>query len=66
MKYLDKESKPLKVVVRDAIVVFVCSLISTITFFNLEGYINDFFNIVTETKTLNANTTQIFTDVPAF
>jgi hypothetical protein len=66
MKYLDKEDKPLKSVVRDAIVVFICSLLATFAFFNLEGYINDFFNVVTDTKVLNAGNTQVFTDAPGF
>ena len=66
MKYLDKKVKPLKNVVRDAIVVFISSFVSSIIFFNLEVYISDFFNIVTERKTLNVNATQIFTDEPGF
>ena len=66
MKYLDKEDKPLKFMVRDTIIVFCCGLLSTFGYFYLETYINDFFNIVTETKTLNTNATQIFTDEPGF
>jgi len=65
-KYLEKDEKPLKVLVRDAIIVFVCSVIACFIFFNCEGYINDFFNAVTETKVLNAQNTQIFTDAPGF
>jgi hypothetical protein len=65
-KYLEKEEKPLKVLVRDAIIVFVCAVIACFIFFNCEGYINDFFNAVTETKVLNAQNTQIFTDAPGF
>lgn len=66
MKYLDKQDKPLKHIVRDAIVVLICSIFSTFIFFNLENYISDFFNAVTETKVLNSNNTQIFTDTPGF
>jgi hypothetical protein len=65
-KYLEKEEKPLKVIVRDAIIVLVCSITSTFIYFNCEGYIHDFFNAVTETKVLNAANTQIFTDAPGF
>jgi RsiW-degrading membrane proteinase PrsW (M82 family) len=65
-KYLEKEEKPLKVIVRDAIIVFVCSVASGVIYFNCEEYIRDFFNAVTETKVLNANNTQIFTDAPGF
>ena len=37
-KYLEKDEKPLKVLVRDAIIVFVCSVIACFIFFNCEGY----------------------------
>lgn len=66
MRYLDKEKKPLKFIVRDTIIVFLSSVVATLSFFYLENYISDFFNIVTETKTLNTNATQIFTDAPGF
>lgn len=65
-KYLDKESKPLKVLVRDALVVFVASMTSCFGFFYFQNTIRDFFNVVTETTTLNSATTQIFTDTPGF
>ena len=66
MRYLEKEKKPLKFFVRDAIIVFLSGVASTFSFFYLETYISDFFNIVTETTTLNTNATQIFTDSPGF
>jgi len=66
MKYLDKEFKPLKIIVRDAIYVFVCSLSATFIYFSLDGNITDFFNVLTDTKTMNTGATQIFTDEPGF
>lgn len=66
MKYLDKEFKPLKFLVRDAVMVFVCSLAASLFVFNMDGSITDFFNVLTDTKTLNTATTQIFTDEPGF
>lgn len=66
MKYLEKNWKPMKVLVRDAFVVFICSIIATFIFFNLESHIGDFLNIVTVNTTLNPNATQIFTDDPGF
>lgn len=66
MRYLEKEKKPLKFIVRDTIIVFLSCTLATFSFFYLENYISDFFNIVTETKTLNTNATQIFTDAPGF
>jgi len=66
MKYLDKEFKPLKFLVRDAVMVFVCSITASFFVFNMDGSITDFFNVLTDTKTLNTATTQIFTDEPGF
>ena len=66
MKYLDKEYKPLKIVIRDAFYVFVSSFLSFNIYFYMDGNINDFFNVLTETKTMNTGTTQIFTDEPGF
>lgn len=66
MKYLEKEWKPLKSVVRDAVIVFICTFASGFVIFEMNGSINDFFNVVTETKTLNPAATQVFTDDPGF
>lgn len=66
MKYLEKEWKPLKTIIRDAGMVFVSSLTSSYIYFNFNHVIHDFFNIVTDTTTLNTATTQIFTDIPSF
>jgi hypothetical protein len=66
MKYLEKEFKPLKYIVRDAVIVFTSSLGAAYGFFYTKGSINDFFNIVTENKTLNMEAAQIFTDTPGF
>jgi len=66
MKYLDKQMKPLKNVIRDALIVFVASFVGTYAFSLFGGSVQEFFNIVTENKTLNAAATQVFTDVPGF
>ena len=66
MKYLDKQMKPLKTVIRDAFMVFVSSLVGVYVFSLFGGSFQEFFNIVTESKTLNAAATQVFTDVPGF
>jgi len=66
-RYLDKESDvSLKVIVRDSIVVFVSSVVAGIGFFYLSSYLGDFMNMVTQTKTLDAGATEIFTDIPGF
>lgn len=66
MKFIEKELKPLKVVVRDALIVFLCSGVGAFMYFHLDGNIADFLNVVTDTKTLNTSATQIFTDEPGF
>jgi hypothetical protein len=66
MKYVDKESKPMKLFVRDSIIVFICTLLSSYLFFSFDGYISDFFNVVTDSKVINPANTQVFTDVPGF
>ena len=66
-KYLSgDETKPLKEIVRDALVVIVCSMTGSYVYFHFHSSITDFFNVVTETKVLNTVTTQVFTDAPAF
>jgi len=66
MKYLEKEFKPLKIIVRDAAIVFMSSLVASYGFMYTQHSFTDFLNIVTENKTYNLESTQIFTDVPGF
>lgn len=66
MKYLDNEIKPLKFIVRDAVIVGVSSLFAAFGFFYFKGYFNEFLNVVTENKGVNVEATQIFTDAPGF
>jgi hypothetical protein len=68
MKFIDKnkEMKPLKFFVRDAVMVFVSSLFASFAYFYMNNTINEFMNTVTETKVLSVGTTEVFTDVPGF
>jgi hypothetical protein len=66
MKYLEKEWKPLKNLVRDAIIVFSSTSIGAYIYFHMDGSMKDFLNIVTENKSLNVAAPQIFTDEPGF
>jgi hypothetical protein len=70
MKYVDKELKPLKYIVRDIVIVFVSSLTSCYLFFHLNLTLDDFMNVITETKSNTANiigkNAEIFTDNPNF
>ena len=68
MKFIDKELKPLKFVIRDAVIVYACSFVGIFGFLNMNSSLIDFMSVVTDSKTLNvaSNTTQIFTDEPGF
>ena len=66
MKYIDNELKPLKYIIRDAFMVSICSVISTYLFFNLDTNIMEFFNIITNSKTIDIMNTNVFTDDPGF
>ena len=65
-KYLDKEWKPLKYFVRDAIIVLVSTAAGSFIFFQNDNSISELFNVVTDNKILNTANTQIFTDIPDF
>jgi hypothetical protein len=66
MKYLEKEWKPLKHLVRDSIIVFASASLGTFIYFHMDGSVTDFLNIVTENKALNVAAPQVFTDEPGF
>jgi hypothetical protein len=66
MKYLDKEMKPLKFLIRDAVIVFVSATAGIFGLFYANGSLSEFYNIVTETKTINPAATQVFTGEPEF
>jgi hypothetical protein len=80
MKFIDNDVKPIKVLFRDALIVFISSLTATYICFYFSDNIQDFINIITDTKTSAssilggggsslsavANTAEIFTDNPNF
>lgn len=66
MKYIDKEWKPMKLVVRDAITVFACTALGSFMYLHLDGSVVDFLNVVTKSKTFDMSQTQVFTDEPGF
>ena len=66
MKYIDKEWKPLKILVRDALTVFACTAAATFLVFHMDSAVGDFLNIMTDSKSSNMAATQVFTDEPGF
>ena len=66
MKYVDKKMKPLRDIVRDTVIVFACAAVSTFFYFKMNVNISNFFDVVTDSKTLMPSTTQVFTGEPGF
>jgi hypothetical protein len=66
MKFIEREIKPLKEIVRDLILVFCSSFIVFYFFIQHQTKLDDFFSVVTHTNILNPNTTQVFTGSPDF
>jgi hypothetical protein len=66
IKYIEKTKVPLKNIVRDALIIFVCSLSATFIYFNMIDVINNFFNVVTENNVAFGSTTEVFTGHPEF
>jgi hypothetical protein len=66
MKYIEKEWKPLKEIVRDFAYVFCCSTAAAFITFQLNGTANNFLNMLTQTTTLDTSETQVFTNAPEF
>lgn len=77
MKFIDKDIKPIKVVFRDALIVFISSLTATYILFHFSDNIQEFLNVITDSKatastilgggeTSISSSTEIFTDNPNF
>ena len=67
MKYIDRETKPMKYMVRDTIVVFMITCVSMYVYGTYFSTIQGFMSVVTNTKTVPIHITpEIFTDSPGF
>lgn len=66
MKYVDKQMKPFKFVLRDSVVVFLSSFVGLFFGIMFQGNVSDFMNVMTNTKSFNPNETQVFTGDPEF
>ena len=66
MKYIDHEWKPLKIIIKESIIVFISSFIGL--FIYIQGYssFSDFFSIITDSKINDLKSTEIFTGEPEF
>jgi hypothetical protein len=66
MKFIEKDMKPMKLIVRDLIIAFCSSFLSATIFLQYSSYLDDFISIITNTKMINTEKTKIFTDFPDF
>ena len=66
MKYIDKEWKPIKHLVRDSLIVFITSFLGVFIYLRGQGTVTDFVNVITENKSLDLKGTQVFTGDPEF
>ena len=66
MKFIEKEVKPLKFFVRDAILVFTSSLLGAFVLVNYGNTVGDFMNVVTDSKVIPTGPVEVFTELPGF
>jgi hypothetical protein len=68
MKFIDKQMKPVKFIIRDAAYVFISSFVGVFGFLNMNTSLNDFMSVMTDSKNVDvtSGTTQIFTGAPEF
>ena len=62
MKFVEKEARPMKFLVRDALIVFACAFAPAFAFFQM----NDTVSELIGGPTVAGAPTQIFTDSPEF
>jgi len=66
MKYVQKEWKPLKDLVRDTLIVFISGAVAGFVTFYADNKVSDFLNIMTQSKVLDSSASQVFTGEPGF
>ena len=66
MKYIDQEWKPLKILVKDSIIIFISSFIGIFIYIQGHNSFSDFFSILTDSKINDLKSTEVFTGEPEF
>jgi len=66
MKFVDKEFKPIKLLIRDSLMVFASSFSGAYVFLNHHQTFSNFFSVVTDTNMLDMSDTKVYTDTPTF
>lgn len=63
----DSQPYALKYICRDALILFIVTLLSNYIYNNIHHDLDNLYNVVTDTKTFQfQGTTEIFTDTPNF
>jgi hypothetical protein len=62
MKFVEKEARPMKFLVRDALIVFACAFAPAFAFFQMGDSVSELIG----GSTVAGAPTQIFTDAPEF
>lgn len=65
-KYLEKEMKPIKHIVKDCIIAFGASFSVLMVYFSNETFFTDFFSVVTNKPGTQPPLVQVFTGGPEF
>ena len=66
MKYIEKEWKPVKLVVRDLLMVFISALFSAFIFVNYHQSFSNFFSVLTDTAMMDSSNMKVYTGEPGF
>ena len=66
MKYIEKEWKPIRLLIRDVIIVFVSALASSYIFVNYHQSFSNFFNVITDTAMMDSSNMKVYTGEPGF
>jgi|TARA_B110000285_G_scaffold198220_1_gene230509 hypothetical protein len=66
MKYIEREWKSLKLLVRDIVMVFASSFIGAIIFVRYHQSFSNFFSVITDNVMLDTTNTKVYTDMPSF
>ena len=68
MKYIEKEWKPAKIIIRDLVMVFIASFLGFSLYDRSGNSINQLFDVITDTKSvpLSSANVNVFTDNPNF
>lgn len=66
MKYIEREWKSIKLLVRDIVMVMISAFISAFIFVRYHQSFSNFFSVLTDNVMLDTTNTSVYTDTPSF